>query len=247
MFPVRFEMDLYILFRRTSAFKGVWTGCSRTHLDRGGPGQSPEVLPSRRGLKAPWTTVKVRPPFNCRNWARINARCPWPPAGKARASGRSGKLSGVSAGVPWHSPLPLPPVGCCSQGLSDSFRPLLSEAFAPRVLSRPVLKYWPRSRPARNVRPIVHLPDVGLGIVFRRISTGRGLRHGVYTLEQRVFLYDTYMKYGSAGKCRRKFRRKFRDERFPSRQTIHNLVNKLRTTGLLRNKNISDECLLRSS
>jgi RNA polymerase-binding transcription factor DksA len=54
-----------------------------------------------------------------------------------------------------------------------------------------------------------------------------------YTLEQRVFPYDTYEKYGYAGKCRRKFRRKFRDERVPSRQTIHNLVNKLRTTGLL--------------
>jgi hypothetical protein len=45
------------------------------------------------------------------------------------------------------------------------------------------------------------------------------------TLEQRLFLYETYVKYGSAGKCWQKFR----DERVPSRQTIHNLVNKLRT------------------
>jgi hypothetical protein len=37
------------------------------------------------------------------------------------------------------------------------------------------------------------------------------------------------VKYGTAGKCRRKFRRKFRDERVPSRQKIHNLANKLRT------------------
>jgi transposase len=57
-----------------------------------------------------------------------------------------------------------------------------------------------------------------------------------YTLEQRVFLYDTYVKYGSAGKSRRKFRRQFRGERVPSRQTIHNLVNKLRTTGFLIDK-----------
>jgi hypothetical protein len=57
-----------------------------------------------------------------------------------------------------------------------------------------------------------------------------------YTLEQRVFLYDTHVKYGSARWRRRKFRRKFRDERVHSRQTIHNLVNKLRTTGLLRDK-----------
>jgi hypothetical protein len=58
------------------------------------------------------------------------------------------------------------------------------------------------------------------------------------TIEQRVhvFLYDTYVDYGSAGKCKRKFRRKFRDERVPSRQTIHNLVNQLRTTGHLIDK-----------
>jgi hypothetical protein len=57
-----------------------------------------------------------------------------------------------------------------------------------------------------------------------------------YTLEEPVFLCDTYVKYGSAGKCRRKFRRKFLDERVPNRQTIHNLVNKLTTTGLLIGK-----------
>jgi hypothetical protein len=43
-----------------------------------------------------------------------------------------------------------------------------------------------------------------------------------YTLEQHVFLYDTYVKYGSAEKCWQKFQRNFRDERVPSRQTIHN-------------------------
>jgi hypothetical protein len=53
-----------------------------------------------------------------------------------------------------------------------------------------------------------------------------------YTLEQRVFLYDTYLKYGSAIKYRRKFWRKFHDERVPSRQTIHSLVNKRRPTEL---------------
>jgi hypothetical protein len=51
-----------------------------------------------------------------------------------------------------------------------------------------------------------------------------------YTLEQRVFLYVTYVKFGSAQKCRRKFR----VETFSSRQTIHNLVNKLMSmVGLL--------------
>jgi hypothetical protein len=60
------------------------------------------------------------------------------------------------------------------------------------------------------------------------------------TLEQRVFLYDTYVKYGSARKCRRKFRRKFRNER--TRQTIQNLMNKLRTTGLLIDKKETPKC-----
>jgi hypothetical protein len=53
-----------------------------------------------------------------------------------------------------------------------------------------------------------------------------------YTFEQRVFLYVSYVKYGSD----RKFRYKFRDERVPYRQTIHNLVNKLRSTDLLIDK-----------
>jgi hypothetical protein len=49
-------------------------------------------------------------------------------------------------------------------------------------------------------------------------------------IEQRVFLYV------SARKCQRKFRRKFHDEIIPSRQTIHNLMNKLGTTGPLIGK-----------
>jgi hypothetical protein len=44
------------------------------------------------------------------------------------------------------------------------------------------------------------------------------------------------VKYGSARKCRRKFRRKFRDERVPSRQTVHSLVIKRGTAGLLIDK-----------
>jgi hypothetical protein len=53
-----------------------------------------------------------------------------------------------------------------------------------------------------------------------------------YTLEQWVFLYDISVKYESARKCRRKFR----DERVPSRQPIQNVVNKLRTSVLLIDK-----------
>jgi hypothetical protein len=63
-----------------------------------------------------------------------------------------------------------------------------------------------------------------------------------YILEQRVFLYDTHVKYVSARKRWRKCRRKFRGERVPSRQTIHNLVNRLRTTGLLIDKKQKRKC-----
>jgi hypothetical protein len=62
-----------------------------------------------------------------------------------------------------------------------------------------------------------------------------------YILEQRVFLYDTYLKSGSARKCWQKFQSKFDDERVPSRQTIHNLVSKLRT-GLLILKKQKHKC-----
>jgi transposase len=52
-----------------------------------------------------------------------------------------------------------------------------------------------------------------------------------FTLEHRVFLYDTYVKCKSARKCQRKFRRKFPGVRIPHRNTIQNLVNKVRSTG----------------
>jgi hypothetical protein len=57
-----------------------------------------------------------------------------------------------------------------------------------------------------------------------------------YTLEQHVFLCDTYVKYGSARKCQWKFLHKFHDKRVPRRQTTHNLVNKLRSIRLLIDK-----------
>jgi hypothetical protein len=69
-----------------------------------------------------------------------------------------------------------------------------------------------------------------------------------YTLEQLVFLYDTYVKYRSVRKHQRKFQHIFHDERVPSRQTIHNLVKKLGAMGFSTDKikNIKAECLLRS-
>jgi hypothetical protein len=54
-----------------------------------------------------------------------------------------------------------------------------------------------------------------------------------YNLQQLISLYDTCVKYGSTRKCQQKFRRKFRDERVPGRETIYNLVNKLTKIGFL--------------
>jgi hypothetical protein len=50
------------------------------------------------------------------------------------------------------------------------------------------------------------------------------------------------MKYGPARKCRRKGRHKFCDEKVPSRQTVHNLVNKLKSAGLLIGKKQKNKC-----
>lgn len=52
-----------------------------------------------------------------------------------------------------------------------------------------------------------------------------------YTLEQRVYMYDTYVKSGSAREVRRRFRRKFQEITVPQRETVHKLVNKVRRTG----------------
>jgi hypothetical protein len=51
-----------------------------------------------------------------------------------------------------------------------------------------------------------------------------------YTLEQRVYIYDTYVKSGSARKVRRRFGRKFQDVTVPQRETVHRLMNKVRET-----------------
>jgi hypothetical protein len=54
-----------------------------------------------------------------------------------------------------------------------------------------------------------------------------------YTVERHVFLYESYVKRGSARKCRRKFHRKF--PRISAQRTngIHKLINKVRSNGQL--------------
>jgi hypothetical protein len=50
----------------------------------------------------------------------------------------------------------------------------------------------------------------------------------------RVFLSETYVKYGSARNCQRKFPR----NAVPSIRVIHELVNKFRSTGSFLDKKL---------
>jgi hypothetical protein len=50
-----------------------------------------------------------------------------------------------------------------------------------------------------------------------------------FTLQHQAFLYGYYVKYKSARTCQRKFRVKFRGIRIPQRNSIQNVVNKVRT------------------
>jgi hypothetical protein len=47
-----------------------------------------------------------------------------------------------------------------------------------------------------------------------------------YNVEQRVFMYDTFVKYSSWRKCCRKFRRKYPDVTLPCKATIYNVIEK---------------------
>lgn len=57
-----------------------------------------------------------------------------------------------------------------------------------------------------------------------------------YTLEQRLFMYDTYVKSGCVRTVRRRFAHKFKNVTIPHRKTIHAIVNKVRQTGSLLDK-----------
>jgi hypothetical protein len=59
------------------------------------------------------------------------------------------------------------------------------------------------------------------------------MSHLRYNSEQRVFIYDCYVKINSYKSCRRKFRFKFPHTTCPSGDTISKLVKKVRTHGIL--------------
>jgi hypothetical protein len=52
-----------------------------------------------------------------------------------------------------------------------------------------------------------------------------------YTLQQRIYLYDMYVRYKAYPKCQMKFKRKFSGTRIPSKPMIQKVVTKVRATG----------------
>jgi hypothetical protein len=55
-------------------------------------------------------------------------------------------------------------------------------------------------------------------------------------------MYNTYVESGSTRKKGRRFWHKFQDVTVPHRKIIHRIVNKLRETGLLLDKNPESKC-----
>ncbi|KAJ4452349.1 hypothetical protein ANN_03882 [Periplaneta americana] len=52
-----------------------------------------------------------------------------------------------------------------------------------------------------------------------------------YTKEQRIYIYDCFVKYNSWSKCARKFRKKYPDDKVPDKTSMYRLVRKVRNTG----------------
>jgi hypothetical protein len=58
-----------------------------------------------------------------------------------------------------------------------------------------------------------------------------------YTLEQQIFLYDSYVKKKSFKSCKRRFRHRFPGVRIPASSTIFRLMKKVHSTGSFLDKN----------
>jgi hypothetical protein len=57
-----------------------------------------------------------------------------------------------------------------------------------------------------------------------------------YGVEQKLFIYDTFVQYSSWRKCHRNFRRQYPDSTMPFKATIYSIVTKLLSMGLFLNK-----------
>jgi hypothetical protein len=62
-----------------------------------------------------------------------------------------------------------------------------------------------------------------------------------YVVEQKIFIYDTFVQYSSWRKCQRKFHRKYTDSTVPRKTTIYNITRKLCSMWLVLDKNKSQK------
>ncbi|PSN35154.1 hypothetical protein C0J52_20041 [Blattella germanica] len=63
-----------------------------------------------------------------------------------------------------------------------------------------------------------------------------------FTVEQCVFINNTFLKYSSWRRCRRRFQRKFPEVYPPSKYTIYKIAKKFRETGSVLNKKPERKC-----
>ncbi|XP_069673339.1 uncharacterized protein [Periplaneta americana] len=57
-----------------------------------------------------------------------------------------------------------------------------------------------------------------------------------YTIEQRIFIYDNFVKTESVATVRRRFRERFADSAIPNPSSVRDIVKKVRETGSLNDK-----------
>jgi len=58
----------------------------------------------------------------------------------------------------------------------------------------------------------------------------------VFSVEQRVFICNTFLKYASWQICHRKFCKKYPDSKVPCKRTVYRIVEKFRETGSVLDK-----------
>jgi hypothetical protein len=64
---------------------------------------------------------------------------------------------------------------------------------------------------------------------------------GPHTIEERVYFYISYVKYGSARRCLKTFHHKFPGVTVPSTTGIRKLTNKVKSPGSLLDKKSADK------
>ena len=62
----------------------------------------------------------------------------------------------------------------------------------------------------------------------------------MYTVQQRIFMYDSYVITSSCREVVRRFQASYPGVRVPSREAVHLLVNKFRETGSILDKKRND-------